>query len=691
MKALSLDGKKILLTQNSLRHIAGSEVVTLELARYFQEQNAKVTVYTWALEDSLKKEFDKYHIKITTDDYDPDIISPDFVWVHHQILPIGLLENIQNHSITPQFYFYHMSAYDTLYLEQPYIYNLEKKLATKSLFVSDEAMQFNIKKYGQVFTDPTVFPNFFPDQYLARHKKINSLHKILIVSNHPPEEIKLAKELLNQQGYEASSLGYHESSYQIISPDLLKNYDAVITIGKTVQYCLAMNIPVYIYDKFGGCGYLNSTNYEKAKYANFSGRGFSFKTPEQISTEIIEQFQDAKSFQTKNHKSFVKQFSLSNNISKVLSAQSRDIKVDKHFLNYLVAAENIARCIVLVENNQALAKENQNLANEITSQKQLLAAQDQIIATKDQTIQSMENSRALKLIKKLRSLPSLFTKKVPNDPLKPYRSNYRTTVIHKKQPHQNPNIIGLIREKNESLILDDTLSELEKIVDGFILLDDNSDDNSIEIAQKHPKCLAIIKNLKTATGDRSMEESIHRELLLELANSYNPKWIFYQDADERVENPSTVRKYITDNTNNPLIEAISFSFFDAYMTTNDSKPYQDGPLFNFRKLFGPERRDIVMAWKPHSEITFMTKPDLRVPDNIDPTKIITKFYVQHYGKAISIDQWEETCDYYIKHFPQYAKKWQARKGKGVHDDKSDFDRPLDTWENLKQTGGVKIN
>lgn len=684
MKTFDLNNKKILLTQNSLRHIAGSEVVTLELARYFQKQNAKVTIYTWVLEDSLKKEFDKYHIKITTNDYDPDVISPDLVWVHHQVLPMGLLENIRDHNITPRFYFYHMSAYDTLYLEQPYIYNLEKKFATKSLFVSDEAMQFNIKKYGQVFTDPTVFPNFFPDQYLKHRKRTNSLHKILVVSNHPPEEIKLAKKLLNQQGYEVSSLGYHESSYQIISPDLLKSYDAVITIGKTVQYCLAMDIPVYIYDKFGGCGYLNSANYEKAKFTNFSGRGFSPKTPKQISTEIIEQFQDAKSFQTKNHKLFIKQFSLSSNISKVLFVQPRDIKVDKHFLNYLIATENIARCVVLVENNQTLTTENQNLINEIAAQKQLLAA-------KDQVIQNIDNSRAVKLAKKLHSFASLLPKKTPKDPLKPYRKNYQTKIIHKKQPRQDVNIIGLIREKNESLILNDTLSGLEKIVDGFIVLDDNSDDSSIEIAKKHPKCLAIIRNLKTVTGDRSMEESIHRELLLKLANSYNPKWIFYQDADERVENPSIVRKYMLDNIDNPIIEAISLSFFDAYMTTNDSKPYQNGPLFNFRKLFGPERRDIVMAWKPHPEITFMTRPDLRVPDNINSTKIITKFYVQHYGKAISTDQWEETCDYYVKHFPQYAKKWQARKGKSIHNNKSDFDRPLDTWENLKQTGGIKIN
>ena len=149
--------------------------------------------------------------------------------------------------------------------------------------------------------------------------------------------------------------------------------------------------------------------------------------------------------------------------------------------------------------------------------------------------------------------------------------------------------------KNESLILDDTLSELEKIVDGFIILDDNSKDNGIKIAKSHLKCLAIIKNTKTKTGDRSWEESIHRETLLNLAKKYNPDWIFYQDADERIESPEKVREFILKNTNNPSVSSIAFSLFDAYMTEKDFKPYRGGPLSNFRKMFGPERRDIIMA------------------------------------------------------------------------------------------------
>jgi hypothetical protein len=58
----------------------------------------------------------------------------------------------------------------------------------------------------------------------------------------------------------------------ITSAELLDHYDCVISIGKTVQYCLVQGIPVFLYDRFGGPGYLNESNYELAEYYNFSGR-----------------------------------------------------------------------------------------------------------------------------------------------------------------------------------------------------------------------------------------------------------------------------------------------------------------------------------------------------------------------------------------------------------------------------------
>jgi hypothetical protein len=54
----------------------------------------------------------------------------------------------------------------------------------------------------------------------------------------------------------------------------------------------------------------------------------------------------------------------------------------------------------------------------------------------------------------------------------------------------------------------------------------------------------------------------------------------------------------------------------------------------------------------------------------------TSLYCQHYGKSLSVEHWEETCEYYMRHFPfdTYGRKWRDRKGRAIHT-QSDFMRP----------------
>ena len=63
----------------------------------------------------------------------------------------------------------------------------------------------------------------------------------------------------------------------------------------------------------------------------------------------------------------------------------------------------------------------------------------------------------------------------------------------------------------------------------------------------------------------------------------------------------------------------------------------------------------------------------------------------HYGKSLSVEHWEETCDYYINHFPfqTYGRKWLARKGQAIHT-QSDFMRPLYEWGDALFANAVKI-
>ena len=259
---------------------------------------------------------------------------------------------------------------------------------------------------------------------------------------------------------------------------------------------------------------------------------------------------------------------------------------------------------------------------------------------------------------------------------------YRT---HKKKvPHASLRIIGIMRERNEELLLQDSLDHLAQFVDAIVVFDDASTDKSVEIAKAHPAVIEVIENKQWRKDNRVWEETANRRKLYNRARSYDPEWFFYCDADERFE--GDIKEYLINECPADVM-AVRINLFDAYITSNDQEPYIKGnKLINFRKYFGPEKRDIIMIWRNRKHINYI-RQDAREPQNIHG-KQITKFYCQHYGKSLSILHWEETCNYYVNFFPKYRDKWEARKGKAIHV-KSDFGRPLYNWNDVKEHS-VKI-
>lgn len=260
---------------------------------------------------------------------------------------------------------------------------------------------------------------------------------------------------------------------------------------------------------------------------------------------------------------------------------------------------------------------------------------------------------------------------------------YKT--YRKPRPKKDLKIIGMIRERNEALLLKDTLDYLSEFVDGIVVFDDASEDGSVEVARSHPAVIEVICNKRWRKTNRVWEETSNRRKLHNAAKKYKPEWLFYSDADERCE--GDIRKFLLEDC--PAdVNTLRISLFDAYMTEYDQKPYESvDRLYNFRKYYGPERRDIIMAWRSNVGADFVNL-DSREPQNIRNKKEVLKFYCQHYGKSLSIEHWEETCDYYINYFPTYRDKWMKRKGRAIHT-KSDFNTPLYDWSDVKRNS-VKI-
>jgi glycosyltransferase involved in cell wall biosynthesis len=206
--------------------------------------------------------------------------------------------------------------------------------------------------------------------------------------------------------------------------------------------------------------------------------------------------------------------------------------------------------------------------------------------------------------------------------------------------------------------------------------DDASDDLTATIADNHKAVEAILMNEKWIS-DRAKAETESRSELLSLAQILSPDtdWFVYMDADERIEFDWNILETIPNDVN-----GIRMSLFDYYITPEDVDLH-----YTQRRYIGPEYRNILMAFRNIPGLQYI-KPDQRSP--IVPGKIMISGYVKHYGKAVSVQQWEDTCDYYTNHFQKYADKWALRKGKAVHTT-SDFGRKLITW-NDKQAKGIKL-
>lgn len=250
-------------------------------------------------------------------------------------------------------------------------------------------------------------------------------------------------------------------------------------------------------------------------------------------------------------------------------------------------------------------------------------------------------------------------------------------------------IVGMTRIRNEALILPDTLDYLATQVDAIVVYDDASTDDTVDILRKHPKVALIVANQswEKDVAARKLAEGRHRGLLLDMARSELPHdWMFCFDPDERVTGnlPSFVASLEADAS-----DAVRVQLFDAYMTPEDCAPYApDLPLLHFRKFYGPEQRDILMLWRNRPEIHF-AEGHGRTPGGMERVKI--DLHCQHYGKSLSVDHWEETCDYYIRHFPfeTYGRKWTERKGQAIHTE-SDFQRPLYEWGEELFANAVRI-
>ncbi|WP_286925030.1 MULTISPECIES: glycosyltransferase [Lysinibacillus] len=428
-----LENKKssILLTCHSLVDYAGAEINAISIAIQLEELGFDVEIATlqfgYPVKELIKN--NKIIVKnILMEELEKK--KYDIIWAHH--VPILNYLIFEKEVITDKVIFSSLSPFEPL--EYPPIYVNELTLC-----LANSMETFNqLKAEGVNEKNIRLFPNYAPKSYFVKFRKEfkEKIKRICIVSNHVTAELQKLDDYLKQEQIELDIYGINNTPVEV-TEELLLKYDAVITIGKTVQYCLALRIPVFCYDVHGGPGWINEENYEKAKYYNFSGRGFSQKfNTEDIKNKILGGYSNTLKSVDLLYQKAIDEFSLENNIKVLL------FEIKKNSEN--VDLENIKKLYPINRSNQAFLREyeyNNYRKNLIKSMQNSLYDLQSIIL-KDTIVENLTDP----------SIIDKFTNTLKNE-------------INVQQEHLDILKVKLAEKENNNQSLKDELKHLKVLVE----------------------------------------------------------------------------------------------------------------------------------------------------------------------------------------------------------------------------------
>ncbi|WP_432201263.1 hypothetical protein ACRAQ7_03365 [Erythrobacter sp. W53] len=238
---------RVLVATDFLEGWSGSEVMALEVAEHF---GAVATSY-WG-QTQAKSELENWRpIE------EIDLGEFDLVWAQHHVL-LTLLNKLDGDH-RPFVIWATLSPYDDMEQIPPSLIKEYVDIAVANSAETAKARGLEIS-----------FENAAPRKFHFEREQ-RTLKNILFVSNNQPDEMLEAASLLKRKGHTLRFIG-RDREVKRIEPADIAWADCVVTIGKTVRYALASSTPVFLYDRFGGDGYVTDENYALNAEFNFSGR-----------------------------------------------------------------------------------------------------------------------------------------------------------------------------------------------------------------------------------------------------------------------------------------------------------------------------------------------------------------------------------------------------------------------------------
>lgn len=303
--------KNVLITIFYADGLHGGVKYTAEIGNYLHSLGYNVVCVGALTNESTKQFFARNNVKLFNVFDFPTDIHIDIVWAHHwPILPYLIRKGLKYDKLINSCISKILPIDKPLFFTDAIDLFLTLTAKTKNMFINE---------YDIDADRIHILPNTAPDYFFEyKHDIKRKLKSIAVISNHIPCELSAALQILENQGYD--TIVYGGKNPVDIVPDVLARHDVVVSIGKTVQYAMAMGIPVYNYDRFGGSGYITPENVLVEESANFSGRNFfTKKTAEQIADEIVSQYNTTLEQSDELKRIAEQRYKLSTKINEVLN------------------------------------------------------------------------------------------------------------------------------------------------------------------------------------------------------------------------------------------------------------------------------------------------------------------------------------------------------------------------------------
>lgn len=307
---------KYLLTGYYFNGYHGSMMHLCEIGEYLVSQNNEVEIVSVVVEEEIRNYVQGMGMRLLdVDEVEESTVYDYALCYHYPVLPLILEKGVQIGKIV----FGSLSGMvplelPSLLMGSDYFLHVHNE-RLKSIFS---------EKYGINQEQVFVIPNLVKDDFFSVKKECNPKpERIAVVSNHVPTEVRTLREILEPMDIAIDYYGV-EDTYVPVTKEILCNYDVIISIGKTVQYALALGIPVFLYDHFGGNGYITLNNMDEEEHYNFSGRNdFRKLTADALAAELINNYSKVLDEVSGLRKIAEKRYLASRNISHMFAEYAR--------------------------------------------------------------------------------------------------------------------------------------------------------------------------------------------------------------------------------------------------------------------------------------------------------------------------------------------------------------------------------